>query len=264
MWFKVDDKAYGHPKFLMCSTQAIGVWTLMGSWSSEQLTDGFIPKGAIGILRAADGDVAELIGAGLLSVVDGGWQMHDFADYNPASRDIREARAKDAERKRRQRRGSDGRFVTDGVRADSIRTSGRTPSGRPDGVTLDVRAESEKSPSVPTRPVPNRSTSQTDVDDDAIDAIGDNTDDTIDDSFKQWWSHVPKKVGKGQARRSFKQALKKTDLSTLTSAMDRYARSVKDADPKFVAHPATWLNGERWDDEPDIPQADVMPEWWQR
>jgi hypothetical protein len=75
---------------------------------------------------------------------------------------------------------------------------------------------------------------------------------------------VPKKVGKGQARRSFKQALKKTDLSTLTSAMDRYAKSVEGSDPKFVAHPATWLNGERWDDEPDIPQADVMPEWWQR
>jgi hypothetical protein len=46
--------------------------------------------------------------------------------------------------------------------------------------------------------------------------------------------------------------------------MDRYAKSVEGSDPKFVAHPATWLNGERWDDEPDIPQADVMPEWWQR
>ena len=67
--------------------------------------------------------------------------------------------------------------------------------------------------------------------------------------FATWYAAYPKKVGKGAAERAFKAALKKTDLETLTAGRDRYIAATRDTDPKFIANPATWLNGERWADE---------------
>ena len=71
--------------------------------------------------------------------------------------------------------------------------------------------------------------------------------------FDEWWSSVPKKVGKGQARIKFKAALKKTDFDTLKAGIMRYAGQVAGRDVEFIAHPATWLHGERWldEDEPE-------------
>ena len=72
-----------------------------------------------------------------------------------------------------------------------------------------------------------------------------------EDHFDEWWHFVPRKVGKGAARIAYKSALKKTDPDTLTTGIIRYAREVADKDDEFIAHPATWLNGERWLDEPE-------------
>lgn len=70
------------------------------------------------------------------------------------------------------------------------------------------------------------------------------------DGFDVWWKHVPRKVGKKDAEKAFRAALKKTDFDTLDAAIKKYTESVKGKDPEFIAHPATWLNGERWNDEP--------------
>jgi hypothetical protein len=67
--------------------------------------------------------------------------------------------------------------------------------------------------------------------------------------FETWWKGYPRKVGKGAARKAFVAALRKTDCGQLLEARNRYASSVKGQDPKFIAHPATWLSGERWEDE---------------
>lgn len=77
------------------------------------------------------------------------------------------------------------------------------------------------------------------------------------EGFEEWWSLYPRKIGKGQARKAFRSALKKTDISSLVSGVEAYAESVAGKDQQYIAHPATWLNGERWDDEP--PSSD--PEW---
>lgn len=71
------------------------------------------------------------------------------------------------------------------------------------------------------------------------------------DEFDQWYKHVPRKEGKGQARRAFKAARKKADLPTLIEGIRRYAMQVKakETERQYVAMPATWLNGERWTDE---------------
>src|SRR5699024_4333525 len=76
-----------------------------------------------------------------------------------------------------------------------------------------------------------------------------------DDQFSAWWQHYPRTVCKGQARRAYSAALKKTDHNTLVAAADAFTARVRGSDPKFIAHPATWLNGERWTDQ-DLPADD--------
>ena len=46
-------------------------------------------------------------------------------------------------------------------------------------------------------------------------------------------------------------AAKKADAATLLTAAQDFARQTAGADPKFVAYASTWLNGERWLDQPD-------------
>jgi hypothetical protein len=88
-----------------------------------------------------------------------------------------------------------------------------------------------------------------------------------DSDFQAFWEAVPKKAGKGNAVKAYNAALRKADPQVILSAMVAYGASVAGKDPQFIAHPATWLNGERWLDELPQPQAarswrDKPPEDW--
>lgn len=70
------------------------------------------------------------------------------------------------------------------------------------------------------------------------------------DGFEAFWRVCPKKVDKAKAKRAYLKPLKAGVLpETLLKAMEAYGESVKGSEPRFVAHPSTWLNGERWNDE---------------
>lgn len=79
------------------------------------------------------------------------------------------------------------------------------------------------------------------------------------DEFESWYSKYPRKVGRALACKAFKTASKKTDLDTLKAGLDRYCAEVAGKDQGFIAHPATWLNGERWLDEPGSNTAPQSP-----
>lgn len=70
------------------------------------------------------------------------------------------------------------------------------------------------------------------------------------DGFEEFWQAVPRKVAKDKARPAYVKALRKTDARTLIEAMRRYAQSRIGEDPQYTAHPASWLNAGRWQDEP--------------
>jgi hypothetical protein len=67
--------------------------------------------------------------------------------------------------------------------------------------------------------------------------------------FDQLWSLYPRKVGKGQARKAFKAASKKKDFYDLLPKLMDYVQTLEGKDKQFIPHLATWLNGERWEDE---------------
>jgi len=68
------------------------------------------------------------------------------------------------------------------------------------------------------------------------------------DSFEEFWKLYPRKVGKGKARAAFEKALVKTDVKTILDGVVKYGKNDGAKDVEFVAHPTSWLNGERWDD----------------
>jgi hypothetical protein len=69
--------------------------------------------------------------------------------------------------------------------------------------------------------------------------------------FEEFWGTYAYKVGKGAARKAWTVACRKADPREVINAAARYARSRRGEDPRFTAHPGTWLNQERWLDEPE-------------
>lgn len=75
----------------------------------------------------------------------------------------------------------------------------------------------------------------------------------IQHHFDTFWAVYPRKIGKGQARTAFQKALKKARPADIMAGCERYAQERAGQDPAYTAHPSTWLNGERWLDEPTQP-----------
>lgn len=93
---------------------------------------------------------------------------------------------------------------------------------------------------------------------------GRTSSDALDASFDEFWSVYPRRVGKGQARKAWASAMKKTDASTIIAGAARFASSSASSELKFVPYPATWLNGERWDDEEAAPKPVAGSSVWDR
>lgn len=67
-----------------------------------------------------------------------------------------------------------------------------------------------------------------------------------------FWREYPRRVAKKAAMTLLDRIHKKGDLdfNRLIEAVRLYASAVNGREMRYVLHPSTWLNGERWDDEP--------------
>lgn len=70
----------------------------------------------------------------------------------------------------------------------------------------------------------------------------------LDSDFAEFYSAYPRKVGRGQARRAYATARKKTNHQAIMAGLLAFRKNLP-SDAKFIPHPATWLNGERWGDD---------------
>lgn len=68
-------------------------------------------------------------------------------------------------------------------------------------------------------------------------------------SFNQFWLRFPNKVGKRAAEKAFDRVRKsgRVDFDVLMAGLEIY---VHKTDDRPWCNPATWLNQERWDDQP--------------
>lgn len=145
-WFRVDDKLHDHRKSRVARKAAIGVWTLAGSWSMDNLTDGFIPADVLP-RWGTRADAAALVKAGLWHPAekDGetGWQFHDWHEFQPSAEKIIEEREQARARMKRIRSGGS----SGDVRPNNPRSS-VTSSPSPSPIPLSVVTSSSQSSSV--------------------------------------------------------------------------------------------------------------------
>src|SRR3954447_24779403 len=108
-WFKVDDTLHSHPKTRKAGLEAIGMWSVAGSYCMAYKTDGFVPEWFVGSWPKGRKLADELVKAGKweMGEKDGeaGWFFHDWFDYQPSADEIEADRehARDRQRRHRER-----------------------------------------------------------------------------------------------------------------------------------------------------------------
>lgn len=74
------------------------------------------------------------------------------------------------------------------------------------------------------------------------------------DPFDEFWEHYPNKVAKKPARAKFAAAAKRADPQAIIDGARRLAQDPNLPEQKYIPHPTTWLEQDRWNDPPLAPQ----------
>ena len=70
------------------------------------------------------------------------------------------------------------------------------------------------------------------------------------DHFEDFWAAYPRKVAKGNARKAFAAAMKKATIEEISAGLNKQLAALSKKERQYIPHASTWLNGERWNDEP--------------
>ncbi len=72
------------------------------------------------------------------------------------------------------------------------------------------------------------------------------------EGFEIWWQGYPRKVGKADAEKAWPKALALASVEELAAGCISYVAdcAMLGMEERFIKHPATWLNGKHWLDEP--------------
>ena len=109
-WVKIDDQMSDHPKLIVAGPVAAWFWMCGMCYCARYLTDGFVPLGQVRKMADMDHDPLELaeklVATGLWERTDGGFNVHDYLDYNPSREEVIAARGARMEAGRRGGRRS--------------------------------------------------------------------------------------------------------------------------------------------------------------
>lgn len=243
-WFKVDDGLHDHRKTRKVrrshpekrrDVAPFGIWVLAGSWAGANGTSGFVPTE---VLEEWDDDAAELaqrlVAAGLWwpTVEDGepGYGFHDWEERNPASE-------VDSGKFGNHLRWHVNRKIANPDCPFCLEASPSIGANRGDDRAESGTSIVPTSSPVPTRPDPTPSNALAEV----------------EREFAEWYEEYPRKRGRGQALKAYKGARKKIGADVLLAKLRQQIPTLTAKGDEYVPYPATWLNGERWDDEPPRP-----------
>lgn len=137
-WMKVETRVRTHPKIgetvkTTGHTDAAWLWLAGNLYCRDALTDGFISDVMLSTLipglplRVLKTLPPVLVKHGLWHQVDGGYQVHDFGDYNPTKAEVEEKLRADRDRKKGR---PDSERNPHGLHEDSaLSRAGRAPAG---------------------------------------------------------------------------------------------------------------------------------------
>lgn len=205
-------------------------------YASQHRTDGHVPIELMKALnQGEDEQVEALAEVGMWhleghdcpdcpSVSPGQAYVHDFLDHNTSAKDATEASEK-------ARRAAHARW--------------NAPSNAP--------SNANRMPKEKRREEKNKST----------DSSGKESTSKHSARFDEFWDAYPKRVGKKDAEKKFAKAVKDgVDPQEIIDGANTYAEAVKGTEPQFIAHPTTWLNQGRWEDEPTANTQEEVNYGW--
>jgi hypothetical protein len=159
-WFRVDDTLAAHPKTRRAGLAAMGLWTVAGSWSSQQLTEGFVPEWFVATWPSGKKLARQLVVAGYWEESEDGdetgWLFHDWTDANPTAEKEKERRRKARERQKKLRERSAAK------REEALDKALDEEMSRGTSRVTDAVSHGAPTRPVPTRPcLPTEDTSKT-------------------------------------------------------------------------------------------------------
>lgn len=155
-WFPVDDAFHSHPKARKAGLEAIGLWSVSGSYCMAYLTDGFVPEWFVKEKPRGTTLAKRLVGAGLWrpGVNDEGEPGFWFHDWKKecTKEHVLDVREKARQRKAKQRDSHEESRVTDDVsHADVPPTTQPNPT---QPISNGVDLGGELTQVAPTEPQP--------------------------------------------------------------------------------------------------------------
>ena len=213
-----------HPKVMLLSDAAFRALIESTMYSRRQLTDGFIDA-RIAIAKWGDAVANELSSNDPIKPswlkVDGGYQLHDFAEHQTTNADI--------QAKREAGRAGGIAKASKGVAPATkvLEQKGSTTLAK-----TETETELKRTSSSPS---------------------------TTSMEFDQFWATYPKKVGKQLAIKAYAKALKATTPQKILDGVQGLVG--QNLETKFIPHPTSWLNAGRWDDELEPTKSSTPSPW---
>jgi hypothetical protein len=118
MWARLDDALIDHRKIFLAgdaigppngAAVALGFYTVGLMWANKHLTDGHLPIAVIKRFPHVDNPVSiadALAKAGLWDKNGTGFVIHDYGDFNPTAKKVKDKRRADRRRKALERERS--------------------------------------------------------------------------------------------------------------------------------------------------------------
>lgn len=223
-----------HPKVLSLSDAAFRALIESTMYCRRQLTDGFLDARVTHRKWGAD-VVAELTSNDSVRPswvkVDGGYQIHDFAEHQTTTADIQAKR--------------------DAGRAGGLAKASRTvaPASEPLAPATEVLKQNA-----------GISLAKTETETETVKKTSSATAKPSPE-FDAFWAAYPRKKGKIAGRKAFDKAMKLTTIEQILSGVALLRRETAGKEEHFTPHAASWLNAGRWDDAPDNTTPTLSGPW---
>lgn len=83
------------------------------------------------------------------------------------------------------------------------------------------------------------------------------------EGFEEFWAAYPRREAKKDAMKAWAQMTEGQKFAARES-IPLHVRfwNLSGRTRQYIPLPASWLRGERWEDELELPQPKVMDEWW--
>lgn len=239
LFFKLHNGFPEHPKTIELSDKAFRQLIEAWCYCSRNLNDGKLTKAQF--LKLFSGKSRkEVLSLRFVVETENGYEMHDYLAHQMSSEQVETLR-----NKRAAAGSKGGKAKANGLASATASASPvakQTPSKPVADIDVDIDVEEQllKRSSSPATP------------DDAEPVEPDPKPIMYSRAFEAFWDAYPRKVGKKAASAAFDKARKAASLQTICQAAARY-RDDPNREDAFTAHPTTWLNEGRWDDQTPLP-----------